>query len=411
MNRTIAIKVIGSNGWLGAGAHIVLGVLMFSVGCSSASEATDRTGTTRQAMAAYEDPILEPTDPPPSDPEPTEPPVIGGSLTSCFPQAVSIQDASGNHRCTGIVIASNLVLTAAHCVVFNDQPTGALKKIAGESGITTRSVTDAYVNPSYNQCQPGGETFANASKSDIAVLKVDGNLLPTGVPPARIGTAAPAIGTTLDVVGYGRPVVGERRLATVRYDGTNADGSYGTTGLNSGLCSGDSGAAQFLRNGACSGSPSPVVVGVHSAQPLGEGFPSTCEIGTKRVSASVTNAANAGFIASAINGTATAFNPTAPRGCCTAGTTQACNTTGTQTCTENRTWGNCVMPPTSGGGGGGGGDTGGTTYGGGGGGSGCNWGEAYYYEYTNDWGDTCRTTCEGGMLRDACFSTSVTIVN
>ncbi|KAI8742873.1 tryptase-2 [Biomphalaria glabrata] len=51
------------------------------------------------------------------DPEST---IIGGRTSKTFPWSVSITDPHGDHFCGGVLIASDWVLTAAHCLVLTN---------------------------------------------------------------------------------------------------------------------------------------------------------------------------------------------------------------------------------------------------------------------------------------------------
>ncbi len=258
--------------------------------------------------------------------------IIGGSLSSCYPQVVRVDSSSIG--CTGTLIGPSTVLTAAHCVVMGGQvrpPTSA----SGAGGMG--NVTSIYVHPQYNKCQPAGTTFANAAGRDLAVVKLDRSILPAGMSAATLSNATPPAGTALTAVGFGLPY-GDRRLGSFRSRSSSGPGELNISGVNAGMCGGDSGAGYFS-SGGCSGSPAPVIVAVESSQALGESQ-SSCYVGSKEATADVANSSNQSFITSALAGNATPFDPNAALDCCTPGAVRACSG-GTQTCGSDGRWGGC----------------------------------------------------------------------
>lgn len=169
--------------------------------------------------------------------------------------AVMVYSSDG--RCSGVVLAQDLVLTAAHCVAA----TTTNFKIVGHLAAVLyqlADVTDIGAHPEFST--------AVWPTPDLALLKLS-KPLPTGFAPAFLSTRPIAVDDRLIVVGYGVATQGDRqsggtpRMATLivtdRSDKlvTLRDASAGAI---SG-CSGDSGAPVFaIRAGV------PALVGVVS---------------------------------------------------------------------------------------------------------------------------------------------------
>ena len=168
--------------------------------------------------------------------------------------AVMVYSSDG--RCSGVVLAQDLVLTAAHCVTAttNFKIVGHLATVLYQLA----DVTDIGAHPEFST--------AVWPTPDLALLKLS-KPLPTGFAPAFLSARPIAVDDRLIVVGYGVATKGDRqsggtlRMATLivtdRSDKlvTLRDASAGAI---SG-CSGDSGAPVFaIRAGV------PALVGVVS---------------------------------------------------------------------------------------------------------------------------------------------------
>jgi len=268
----------------------------------------------------------------------------GGEASACYPQSVSVNSETG--RCTGVVIAPDLVLTAAHCVILGgSKPHGDIELVSAVAAGSASRPANIYVHPQYERCRPGGKTFAAASGNDLAVIQLDKPILPPGAEPARLGEGPPAPGTSLDVIGYGNPDF-DRRIGRFRLDAANGS-TLDVTGLDAGICGGDSGGAAYRQGSPCNASPPPEVVGIVSSQPLGveRGI---CEIGTSKVLTNVTTPANRGFIDAVRRGEARKLSDEATPDCCMPGATRACPEGSAEpevVCQPNGEWPACQPKP------------------------------------------------------------------
>lgn len=164
-------------------------------------------------------------------------------------QAVMIVSTRGA-ICTGTVIATDLVLTAAHCV----QPVAKYAVSIQENGVSrVIQVRQIVTHPKYNPRQ-----FETRKPSpDLAILKLS-ERLPANYRAAKLSgnLALPKHGEIFVLAGFGFARDGdERSLGTLR---SVALPSVGTTGgimvrvsagngATAGACTGDSGGPAFQR--------------------------------------------------------------------------------------------------------------------------------------------------------------------
>ena len=182
--------------------------------------------------------------------------MVGGASAppdSIAPAVVLIVGSRGNF-CSGAALASDLVLTAAHCVL----PGADYKIVEYERGQPQlRDVSRIMAHPKFNL----QSLLAHRATADVALLRLAAPL--AGVAAASLGpTLTVAPGDTFLVAGLGVAVRGEGKSGgTVRAASLVATGRPGnlqirlvdaaTRGEKEGLgaCTGDSGAPVFANGG------------------------------------------------------------------------------------------------------------------------------------------------------------------
>ncbi len=153
--------------------------------------------------------------------------------------------------CSGIVLAQNLVLTAAHCVFDTSKVSVVF------SGSTAANAIEIVVHPRFN-------TVKNSS-ADLALLKIS-ELLPSRFASAYLAAQPARVDDHLTVVGFGMAVDGNKdsagtaRMAMLTVVSARFNSPLVLTAINGSReasCGGDSGGPVFATR---SGVPS--LVGV-----------------------------------------------------------------------------------------------------------------------------------------------------
>ena len=120
--------------------------------------------------------------------------IVGG--TPDDNPAVVIVTTPGE-MCSGSVIAPNVVLTAAHCVI-----PGATYSIQNQTAYSVTleaSVTQIYVEPNYD---------STTTAYDAAIMVFDTPSVGTSPKPITLSNILPAIGQSVTAVGYGHTADG-----------------------------------------------------------------------------------------------------------------------------------------------------------------------------------------------------------
>jgi Trypsin len=181
--------------------------------------------------------------------------MVGGAVAAepLLAQHVALIVGSRGTSCTGVVIARNLVLTAAHCAL-----PGADYKIVEFDAAHRPSLRDIAMVVSHPQFELK-TLLGHRATADVALLKL-AKPLPTEFVPARLATVPRlvSVGDIFLVAGYGVAVPGDGRSGgTIRVATLIATGQPGslqirlvdaaTNGSRAGLgaCTGDSGAPVF----------------------------------------------------------------------------------------------------------------------------------------------------------------------
>ncbi|NJO23162.1 MAG: trypsin-like serine protease [Sphingomonadales bacterium] len=118
-------------------------------------------------------------------------------------EAVGRIDIEGGGFCTGTLIATNLVLTAGHCVFEKDGTPVAVSRIRFRAGLVNgRAIAEMKVartvaDPAYLPTAPGTPATV---RHDVALLELEGDI-PAAI-AAPFVVATPGTDDTVSVVSY-----------------------------------------------------------------------------------------------------------------------------------------------------------------------------------------------------------------
>ncbi|MFJ9011021.1 trypsin-like serine protease [Streptomyces canus] len=157
-------------------------------------------------------------------------PVATGSYA--FTAKVSLGADDSARACSGALVASDWILTAASCFATDvNVPTVAAGKPALSATATVAGKTSAVVQ------------LVPRTGRDLVLARLARPV--TGVTPVAVATAAPAAGDTLRAAGYGRTaadwLTATAHTTTFKVDAVATD-DLTITGVNGALCQGDTGA-------------------------------------------------------------------------------------------------------------------------------------------------------------------------
>ena len=175
--------------------------------------------------------------------------ILGGIQTTSFP-AVGRLSVTSRGVCTGTLIASNVVLTAAHCFGYDQ----SLSNLG--SGTTPPNNNFSGVSAffkMFNQFPPSGmqQTLelsvrrvyvigSSLGASDLAIAQLDREVPANYATPYAVATSTPAQGALVQGVGYGCTTPGGPGGSTKTYRGALWQSATLNTSPNLG-CVGDSG--------------------------------------------------------------------------------------------------------------------------------------------------------------------------
>ena len=146
--------------------------------------------------------------------------LIGADIADRSIHRYTVVVGSAKGRCTGVVLAQDIVLTAAHCIlpgeklwVSGDQaPPPSLLSAAGQSG--HQAVRPAQLSAVDEIVQHPLFSRKDAGSPDLAILKL-AKPLPDRFVPATLGARHLAEGDNLIAAGYGKASAEETRPTLV----------------------------------------------------------------------------------------------------------------------------------------------------------------------------------------------------
>ncbi|XP_017850117.1 serine protease SP24D [Drosophila busckii] len=130
------------------------------------------------------------------------PRIVGGKSAKAgqFPHQVSLRQF-GNHICGGSIISDRYILTAAHCVQFNGQPTPA-SRLAVQVGSLQLNSFETYVDVAQVKVHA---KYGNGGRGyDIALLRLKSALrFNANVSAIALAEQDPPPNTLVDISGWG----------------------------------------------------------------------------------------------------------------------------------------------------------------------------------------------------------------
>lgn len=160
----------------------------------------------------------------------SQPEIVDGTPTSAYPAVGAILDAAGEEFCTGFLVSSSCLLTAAHCVDAIDElhtvHFGPAIDQPYEAKVNATGA--ARIHPLYDGKSPD---------HDLAIVPL---LSDPGLTPFATASA-PEVAATVTLVGFGLDPVdsGTKREADLQVDGVV--GSVLVLDGSASACGGDSG--------------------------------------------------------------------------------------------------------------------------------------------------------------------------
>jgi secreted trypsin-like serine protease len=174
--------------------------------------------------------------------------IVGGSTGENGAAQHTVFLTSRGQDCSGTLIARDLVITAAHCVVGGE-------KFSLSTSAGTIPVSQVVLHPEFRR-----DTYQTRRPSpDMAILKLAAPA-PRALRAARLAVekSFPPRGTSFLVAGFGEAIEGDRRVGTLRTAQLSNAGSTGgimlrltpqKSGVAAGSCTGDSGGSAYRNDG------------------------------------------------------------------------------------------------------------------------------------------------------------------
>lgn len=131
--------------------------------------------------------------------------LVGADFADRTIQRYTIAIGSAKGRCTGVVLAQNIVLTAAHCIV-----PGETLWVGDSAGVAPQSIAPSRLSAVDEIVQHPLWSRKDVGSPDLAILKL-ATPLPDRFIPATLGSRHLAEGDNLIAAGYGKASAEETR--------------------------------------------------------------------------------------------------------------------------------------------------------------------------------------------------------
>ena len=135
--------------------------------------------------------------------------LVGADLADRTIQRYTVVVGSLKGRCTGVVLAQNIVLTAAHCIV-----PGEKLWVGDSAGVAPQSIAPSRLNAVDEIVQHPLWSRKDVGSPDLAILKL-AKPLPDRFIPAVLSPRHLAEGDNLIAAGYGKSSAEETRPSLV----------------------------------------------------------------------------------------------------------------------------------------------------------------------------------------------------
>jgi hypothetical protein len=131
--------------------------------------------------------------------------LVGGAPEASHSIARSVVMVVGSDRtlCSGVVIAQDLVLTAAQCI----HPATNYKIVGFDAPTSLKGVSSTIVHPEWDPTA----VLRHHVSADVALVKLTAPLPPAYMPVALADPKMVTAGSQVTVVGYGQAIAGDNR--------------------------------------------------------------------------------------------------------------------------------------------------------------------------------------------------------
>lgn len=135
--------------------------------------------------------------------------LVGADVADRTVQRFTVMVAGTKGRCSGVVLAPDIVLTAAHCI-----SRGERYRVGGNLGNGYQTSTPSLLSPVAEIVQHPLYASGDSGSPDLAILKL-AKPLPDRFIPAVLNPRVANIGDDLIVAGYGKGAAGDSRTNVV----------------------------------------------------------------------------------------------------------------------------------------------------------------------------------------------------